>query len=376
MKIVLAGGGSGGHFYPLIAVAEALNQIAEEEKLVDLQLHYLADKPYDPRMLFENHITFKKIWAGKLRRYFSIWNLFDGIKTGMGLFRSVISLYRIYPDVVFVKGGYPAFPIAFAAGLLRIPVVVHETDSVPGRTNTYAAKFARYIGISFGGVAKYFDHEKTALVGNPIRKRMLVPLKDGAYEFLDLEKDIPVILVTGGSQGAKILNDMVLDALSELLDEFQVIHQTGPENIEDAIARSTYLLKDHPNAQHYKLYPYLDETAQRMAAGIASLVISRAGGAIFEFAAWGIPSILIPITDSNGNHQRENAYEYARTGAAIVIEESNATPSILRSEVEHILRDNNLRARMSAAARSFAKPEAARLMAQAIIRIALEHEQQ
>lgn len=374
MRIVLAGGGTGGHFYPIIAVAEAINDIGEERKLVDLELIYLADKPYDARLLFENHITYKKVQAGKRRTYRSILNTIDLFKTAFGLLKATWLLYRLYPDVVFCKGGYPAFPVVFAAKLLRIPVVLHETDSAPGRVNQYAGKFARYIAISWEEAAQYFDPSRTALTGNPVRKALLRPLTEGAYEFLDLEQSIPTILITGGSQGAQALNDAVLDALPRLLEKYQIIHQTGPNNIKDAQERAAYLLKDHPHAARYKLFAHLDETAQRMAAGVAKLIISRSGGAIFEFAAWGVPSILVPITDSNGDHQRRNAYEYARADAAVVIEEGNATATILEAEIERILQNETLHAKMSAAAKAFAKPLAARQVAEAVISIGLEHE--
>ena len=374
MKIVLTGGGSGGHFYPMIAVAEALNDIAAERKLVDLELVYLADTPYNPRLLFENHISYRKVNAGKRRTYASIRNVLDLFKTGFGLLRAIWALYRIYPDVVFCKGGYPGFPVVFAARLLRIPVVVHETDSVPGRVNRFAGDFAEYVAISWEEAAQFFNPERTALTGNPVRKQLLRPLKEGAYEFLGLEPNVPTILATGGSQGAKALNDALLDALPQLLEKYQIIHQTGPNNIDDAKDRAAYLLKDHPHKDRYKLFAHLDETAQRMAAGISQLVISRAGGAIFEFAAWGIPSILVPINESNGDHQRRNAYEYARTTAAIVLEEKNATATILLSEIDRVLQNPQLHAKMSAAAKGFARPLAARQVAEAILAVTLEHE--
>jgi len=374
MKIVLTGGGSGGHFYPIIAVAEAINQIADTEKLVDLELFYFADTPYNARMLFENHITFKKINAGKLRLYVSIFNIFDIFKTGIGLLRATWTMYRLYPDVVFSKSGYPAFPVVFAAKLLHIPVVVHETDIAPGRVTAYTAKFAKYIAISWEDSAHYFESKKIAFIGNPVRKNLLRPLADGAHEFLGLEHGVPVILVTGGSQGAQALNNVILDALPELLKRYQIIHQTGPENIEDAQQRSAYILKNNPHAGRYTLFAHLDETAQRMAAGIAHLVISRPGGSIFEIAAWGLPSILVPIDKSNGDHQRKNAYAYARTGAAVVVEEKNATATIVTAEIDRIMQNTILKEKMRIAAKNFAKPDAARLIAQIVLQVALKHE--
>src|SRR5574344_1240965 len=143
MKIMLTGGGTGGHFYPLIAIAEKLIDIGDNNKIIDLKLYYMADKPYDSKILYEHNITFIKVPAGKLRLYFSIKNFLDPFKTIIGAFIGFINMFFIYPDVVISKGGYAAFPAVFAAKLLRIPVIVHESDSFPGKLNVWTAKFAQ-----------------------------------------------------------------------------------------------------------------------------------------------------------------------------------------------------------------------------------------
>jgi UDP-N-acetylglucosamine--N-acetylmuramyl-(pentapeptide) pyrophosphoryl-undecaprenol N-acetylglucosamine transferase len=133
MKIVLTGGGTGGHFYPIIAVAQAINQVVLERKLVEPRLYYFGDKPYDAKALFENNIEYRNVPAGKIRRYFSILNFSDTLKTGMGIITAIWRLYFIYPDIVFSKGGYASFPTLFAAKFLKIPVFIHESDSHPVR---------------------------------------------------------------------------------------------------------------------------------------------------------------------------------------------------------------------------------------------------
>ncbi|MFA5652160.1 MAG: UDP-N-acetylglucosamine--N-acetylmuramyl-(pentapeptide) pyrophosphoryl-undecaprenol N-acetylglucosamine transferase [Candidatus Paceibacterota bacterium] len=375
MKILLTGGGTGGHFYPLIAVAEQINKVVKEEKLLPVKLYYMSDSPHDADMLMENSIEYINISAGKLRRYFSILNFFDAFKTFFGIIDATVKVFNLYPDVIFSKGAYSSFPVLFAAKLLKIPVVIHESDSAPGRTNLWAAKFAKRIAVSYPEATKYFDATKVAVTGNPVRKNIqMIPIRDRAREFLTLTEDIPAILIVGGSLGAKIINDQILSILPKLVEKYYVIHQTGKNNIEEVIGTANVVLTDNKLKSRYRPYDYLDNLNTVMAAGASSLIISRAGSAIFEIATWGIPSIIIPITDTNGDHQRQNAYNYARSGGAVVIEEVNLSPNILLSEVSRIMEDKNLAKKMSDGAKSFIKTDAADLIAREIIKIGLQHE--
>lgn len=374
MKILLTGGGSGGHFYPLIAIAEKLNELASREKILDLKLYYMSDAPYDKRMLFENRITYVQIPAGKMRLYFSIRNFFDLFSTATGAFFGLISMFFIYPDVVISKGGYAAFPAVFAAKLLRIPVIVHESDSSPGRLNRWTAKFAVKVAVSWPEAADFLPKDKTALTGQPIRKEILHGDKEGAYDFFKLSSSLPVILVIGGSQGAETINNTIVDILPQLVEKYQIIHQAGLNNIEDVTLRSKLLLENSSYSNRYVATAYLNNLATRMAAGISTIVISRAGSTIFEIASWGIPSIIIPITNSNGDHQRKNAFNYARTGACEVIEESNFSPHILMATIEKIIENKEKLESMKTSALAFSTPTAAETIAQAALQIAISHE--
>ena len=373
MKILLTGGGTGGHFYPLIAIAEKLVEVADKEKIVDLKLYYMSDNPYDKRALFENKITFVQIPAGKMRTYFSIKNFFDIFRTATGAFFGFISMFFIYPDVVISKGGYAAFPAVFAAKLLRIPVIVHESDSFPGRLNVWTAKFAQHVAISWAEAVEYLPKEKTILTGQPIRKDVMHGDPNGAYDFFKLDKNIPIILILGGSQGAEKINNIIVDTLPELLSRYQIIHQTGPNNINDVLSRAKLLMDKNPNLSRYAPIPYLNNVATRMAAGCANIIISRAGSAIFEIASWGIPSIIIPITNSNGDHQRKNAFNYARAGACEVIEEGNLSTHLLVAEIDKLFASKEKMEKMKEAALLFATPTAAEKIAQSAIDIALTH---
>jgi len=375
MKILFTGGGTGGHFYPIIAVAEEVNAIAAERKLLTPKLYYLGPTPFEERALFENNIEFRQSPAGKIRRYFSLMNVVDLFKTAFGVLKALWQIFSIYPDVIFSKGGYASFPTVLAAKLFHIPLVIHESDSTPGRVNQFAAKFAERIAISYPETASHFVKEKTALVGNPVRKALRTVAHEGAHEFLKLSPQIPTLLILGGSQGAQALNDVLLGALPELVEHYQIIHQAGERNIRDIEKTVRVILEKNSNADRYKPFAYLNPLALRMAAGVSVVVISRAGsGAIFELAAWGVPSILIPLPAAISHDQIKNAYTYARAGAAIVIEQENLTPHLLVSEVGRLVDGPPARERMSTAARSFAKPGAARAIADALITIALKHE--
>ena len=373
MKVVFTGGGTGGHFYPIIAIIERLNELLEREKFIDVEIYYLSDNPYDERILFENGVRFKKLTAGKLRRYFSFLNVIDLFKTIFGVIRAIGALYVLYPDVVVGKGGYASFPTLIAARILRIPVIIHESDSVPGRANIIASKFARRIAVSYPEAAEFFPKEKTASTGNPIRRAVAIPMREGAHDILKLDSTVPIILILGGSQGAAIINDAIMQAAPRLTEKYQIIHQVGVKNLDAMQNMAEVVIGKSQYRDRYKMYGYLNEITLRTSAGVASLVISRAGSTIFEIAAWGIPSIIVPITDSNGDHQRKNAYAYARAGGCIVIEEANLTTNLISSEIERLMTDTPLREKMSTSAKSFAKNDAAEKIAEEVLFVLKEH---
>lgn len=383
MKIVLTGGGSGGHFYPLIAVAEQLRQQARAEHLLDPKLIYMAPVPYDKDALFEHDISFMRTSAGKQRNYRSILNFFDLFKIGWGTLQAIVKLFFVFPDVVFSKGGYVSVPVLLAARVFGIPVIFHESDSVPGKANAWAAKFAQRIAVSYPESVLAFKElskrkGKEALIavtGNPTRKDLLTPATSGAREFLKLTGDMPVILVLGGSQGAQPINEALIEALPELVQKYYVIHQTGSQLFTVTKESAALVLSGNEFAERYKPFPFLNLLALRMAAGVATLVLSRAGSnSIFEIAAWGKPSMIIPIPEDVSRDQRSNAFHYARTGAALVVEQANLTPHLLMSEIDRLMGDEALRAQMSEAARNFARPDAAGKIAREILDLALEHE--
>jgi UDP-N-acetylglucosamine--N-acetylmuramyl-(pentapeptide) pyrophosphoryl-undecaprenol N-acetylglucosamine transferase len=372
MRIVLLGGGSGGHFYPLIAVARALRDIAEEERIVSMDIIMMGAKPFDLEALAEDNIQYEEVPAGKIRRYFSISNFSDSLKTLFGILRAIKKITLHPPDVVFSKGGYDSFPVLVAARLYRIPVMIHESDAVPGAVNKWSGRFARRIGVSFPETVGAFPQEKVALIGNPIRPGIIGGSHDEAFDMFDLESGIPTILVLGGSQGAQKINDVVISLLLELVEKAQIIHSTGKSNFESVKGEAEVSMGESVHKRRYHPFPLLNQSQLRNASFIADVVVSRAGaGSIFEIAAWNVPAILVPITDSAQNHQRENAYNYARAGAAEVVEEANLTPHLLEAEILKIVGDASRKTDMKAAAKTFARVDAARKIASELIRLGL-----
>ena len=373
MKILFTGGGSGGHFYPIIAVAEKINEKLISEKLPPVEMYFMSTEPYNEQLLRDNHITFEQVTAGKMRGYFSFQNFLDIFKTAWGILKALVQMFSLYPDVVFGKGGFASFPVIVAAIFYRIPIIIHESDTAPGRVNRFAGRFADKIAISYPEAAEFFPAGKTALTGNPIREDIIKPSGKDAWKELGLDPTISVILILGGSQGARMVNDQMVSLCTRLVEKYQIIHQAGEANAAEVQATINGLLSGNPNASRYHVYGYLDNEKMKLAAEAATIVISRAGSTIFEIAIWGIPAILIPIANHVNDHQRKNAFAYARAGGALVIEEANLGPNIVMAEIEGLVGDEAKRASMKEAAHAFARTDAAEKIADQIIAVILGH---
>ncbi len=367
---MFVGGGSGGHFYPLIAVAEALRARPERE----FALYYIGPTPHEAAEL--DRLSIRFIWcpAGKQRRYFSLLNYLDVFKVAFGVFIAVIKLYVIYPDVIFSKGSFTSVPVVLAARFLRIPVVIHESDAIAGRANLLARSFAKAIGISYPEAAEYFPPDKTALTGIPLRAAILTPPRDPFAE-LGISADRPLILATGGSLGAEYLNNLLLRALPEILPHYNVVHLVSKQQLEEARLTAKTLLTEVPDLQnHYFLQGSVPGSVMAALLSAASLVISRSGSSsIHEIAYYGKPAILIPIPETVSRDQRSNAYAYARTGAAAVLEQGNLTVNLLTAEIKAIMGDQARYEAMAKAAKDFSLPAAATTVADLVTAIGIEH---
>lgn len=377
MRIALTGGGTGGHFYPLIAVTEAIEDIVKERKLIEPELYYIGPSAFDPNALIEHDIRHKVSPAGRIRRYHSILNIFDLFKTAAGIVSATIELYQLYPDIIFSTGGFAAYPTLFAARLLKIPVVIYDADASPGRVSLWSAKFAERIAVAHPDAATKFPEkvrDRIARTGHPIRKEIESPAREGGYEFLKLDPSVPTVFVMGGSQGSLPINNTLLDALPELVKRYNVVHQTGAANLDEVKRLANLVLEHSSYDKRYRAFGLLNTLALRMSAGIADVIVARAGsGTIFEIASWGVPAILVPLPSDISHDQTENAFSYARSGAATVMEQRNLTPHLLTAEIDRISTNPELKAGMSDAAHAFARPESARKVAQALLEIALQH---
>ncbi len=373
MKIVLTGGGTGGHFYPMLAVGRALLQAADEVRQIDLRIVFMANEPFDARALENSGIRFVRVRSGKIRRYFSLQNLIDPFRTFSGILGACWKFFIDPPDAVFSTGGGQAFPMMIASRIFRVPVLMYDADTVPGRVSAYTAKFAERIAINFPEAATHFPRERVALTGHPIRKEIFGGVTTIAYDHLGMTDTLPVLVVLGGSQGAEALNDVIINALPRLREHVHVIHQTGATHAQLVKDEITVIEQQTPNTAPGTYMPkgFLSEEELRDVAVVARIVVARAGaGTISEIAAWGVPSILIPLPAAAGDHQRMNAYAYARTGAAEVLEQQNCTPNVLSARIEYILANADVERRMKTAAKSFAHPEAALTIARELLQMA------
>jgi UDP-N-acetylglucosamine--N-acetylmuramyl-(pentapeptide) pyrophosphoryl-undecaprenol N-acetylglucosamine transferase len=367
MKIVFTGAG-GGHFYPLVAVAERVRKEAFVQKVEQPEFYFFSDKPYDEEALFSLGCKFIETPAGKLRLYPSLETFTDIFKTLFGCFVALGKLYAIYPDVVFAKGGYASFPTLLAARILSIPVVIHESDTVPGRTTQWAGKFALRVALSYQEAAPFYPQGVTAFTGQPVRDALLPP---SDFSRIYVRKERPVILIFGGSQGSQNINNAVLKILPELLESYDVIHQTGKNNIEQVKQTVDTILQGHEFRDRYFADGFIDVA---LFYPKVDLVITRAGSSMFEMALWQLPMIVIPLPESVSRDQRSNAYAMASHGIATVLEEDNLGSNVLLSMISHILDDEKVYNDMIKGVSLFNNSlTSATVIARELIRIGLSH---
>jgi UDP-N-acetylglucosamine--N-acetylmuramyl-(pentapeptide) pyrophosphoryl-undecaprenol N-acetylglucosamine transferase len=367
LKIYFTGGGTGGHAIPIVAVAREIEKLWEGEVV----FKYLGPRdPWAEIFFPEEGIKIVGILSGKIRRYFSpksiILNFFDLLKIPIGILQSFIYLFFSRPHLIFSKGGFGSFPVTFAAWLLFIPVFLHESDAVPGLANRISSRFARKIFVSFEKTL-YFPEKKMIYVGNPIRMDLLNVNKEEAKRYFKITGEKPVLLILGGSQGAQKINEKILEIINDLLKTFEVIHQSGYKNFKTIKTTTRFLIKEELK-RYYHLSPFLKEKELKAAYSLADLIVARAGaGVIFEIAAFGKPSILIPLPKSAQDHQTRNAYLYAQSKAAILLSQENITSRFFLGVLRNLISDKESLNKMSQAALKFARPMAAREIAEKII---------
>ena len=357
--------------YPLIAVARALR---DQSKIrgTPVELCIFGEGGLLKTAAENDGINFKKISAGKFRRYFSLLAPLDAIKSLVGLIQSLWSVLWFMPDAVFSKGGYDAVMPCFAAWLYRIPVYTHESDTVPGLANRIIARFSKIVFTGFKSAVQNFKSGKAVVVGNPVRQELLNGDRTAAMQSFNLSPDLKTILVMGGSQGAKEINDIILESVVELVANYSVIHQCGQGQYKSVSVEVEKITKEGegeygPNVtQRYRLFPFLDGAQMSLAYAAADVIVSRAGsGSLFEIASLGKPGIIIPLANAANNHQLANAIEFSKFGG-VIIEGSNITPHILMNQVSSLLEPTRY-SQVSQQIRQFATPNAATDIATTIL---------
>jgi UDP-N-acetylglucosamine--N-acetylmuramyl-(pentapeptide) pyrophosphoryl-undecaprenol N-acetylglucosamine transferase len=339
MKILFTGGGTGGHLVPLLAIISELKKLSAEKK-IKLELMLIVPNGGLNTGALGKEIKIKTIKAGKLRRYFSLRNVVDVFKIPIGTVQSLYYIYRFKPDVVFSKGGFASVPPVIAAWIFKIPVLTHESDIVPGLANRIISFFSKIIFVSFPDTEKCFPNKKVVFTGSIVRSEIFNGDRYRAQEVFGLKENLPTVLIFGGSQGARRINDTVLRTLPAILEKCQVIHICGTNNYQKVVKSIEKLgLK---NIGRYKVYPYL-ESEMKEAYALADIVVSRAGAnSLSEIIALEKPSIVIPLPTSANDHQMNNAVYFSRKGMLILLREEELSAGKLSEKIFELLPEEGI----------------------------------
>ncbi len=358
MKVLIAGGGTGGHLFPGVAIAEEVRARGGEVLFVGtgrgLEAKLLPAAGW-PLELLEVSGLKRMGLGGTLRGLGRLPRAFAG---------SLAILRRFQPDVVVGVGGYASGPMVLTAALSGRPTAVQEQNSVPGFTNRTLARFVRAVFTAFDEAGRHFPAEKVTLTGNPVRKRFLDATAGGAQAPSGAR---PRLLVVGGSQGARAVNELVAGALERLgaglpLD---VVHQSGAADLEPLRAR----YEAAGLAGRVTVQPFIDDMPAAYLA--ADLVVGRAGAlTLAELAIVGRPAILVPLPTAADDHQTKNAESFAKAGAAQLVRQGDTSPDAFAALLSGLITDTRRRTLMASAMSSLARPQAAREIVDRLERLA------
>jgi len=362
LKVVIAGGGTGGHLYPGIAVARELQRAAGATvtfagTAAGIEARVVPREGFELDVIQSAGLKSKSIEA-------RLWGM--ALLPG-GFVDAWRLLSRRRPDVVIGVGGYSSGPVVMVAAMRGIPTLVMEQNAVPGFTNRTLARFVRAAAVTWPETARHFGG-KAFVSGNPVRAEFLQHAggTNAAAERDERGAGPARVLIFGGSQGAHAINMAMVEAAPELVRRhpgLQVVHQTGPADVERVGAAYERA------GLEARVEPFLYAMDREMTQ--ADLVICRAGATtLAELAAAAKPAVLVPLPTAADDHQRKNAEATARAGAAVVLEQQTLTGASLAAEIARLVGDPGLRARMSAAAHALAKPDAARVIAERVIALA------
>ena len=356
VDVVIAGGGTGGHTSPGLAVAALLRERSRTCAWIGSRSGIEAQR------VPQSGIPYIAISTGKLRRYWAWQNVADLLVNVPAGTLSVLRILRtLRPRVVFGTGGFVALPVVFGAALLRVPVVLHEQTAVPGLANRIGARFARRIAVTFPDRAGRLPAARVVVTGNPLRPELRAGSRSSAIARFQLDPAVPLVYVTGGAQGAHRINRVVGDALASLAEQAQLIHQCG----ENPATGDRQWLEDRRAAlppalaRRYTVVPYIGAELAGIYAA-AALVVARAGaGTVNECCQLGVPALYVPLPGTRGDEQTENARIVERVGGAVVLPQSMLTTERLVREVRALLADPAGLKQMGEHARTLAVPDAA-----------------
>lgn len=357
MKVIISGGGTGGHINPGIAVARKIM-----EKHPNAEILFIGtENGLEKKMVPNEGFPIQFITVEGLNKKLSVKTIKSAVKglKGYGMARRILRDFK--PDVVVGTGGYVCGPVVLSAAMKGIPTIIHEQNAIPGVTNKILSRFVSRIAISFHESEKYFPKAKVCYTGNPVKEQILSINRQKARKSWDLDASKPILFAVGGSRGAKNLNMAVAELIPDLVKEnIQMIFVTGEVGYDDVIQK---LKERGMNQEELKrrgicIMPFLYQMEN--ALGACDLIISRAGATtLSEITAAGIPALLIPSPFVANNHQEYNALVLEENGAAILIKESQLKEGILKEQVSIILKNEETRQRMSTAAKKLATVDAA-----------------
>ena len=360
MRIVITGGGTGGHVYPGLAVAEALRRLAP-----DVDFFFIGGRGLEQRIVPQAGIRFAAVLTRPWPRRPTIRWLPAIALLGAGTAHAIALLLRFRPGVIIATGGYASIPAGMAAGILRIPLVVQEQNAIPGATNRLLARWACAVSIPHPSVARFFP-DKTKVTGVPVRERTLHGDRSRGLRRFGLEEEMLTVLVLGGSLGAQPLNEAVVEMAGLLPEDagVQLLHQTGTEHHAWVMQR----LRTAGRVRTYVAMPYIEDIGDAYAC--ADVVICRAGaGTLAEVTANGLPVIAVPYPFAVAGEQEANARMLQAAGAAVVILHQDLDGGRLRDALME-LRDPSRRSAMAEASRQLGRPRAADIVAEMVLQVA------
>ncbi len=369
MRILLVGESAAGHLSPIIAVYEEIFKKKKELGLDSLEFMLISYKSHFLKEMLEGvDLPYKTMRAAKAKGNSPLQPIRDFFNMIIGFFQSIVFVFDYMPDVVFSKGGKVSLPIVVVSWIFRIPIIIHESDSVARPIDKFMFRFAKKVAVSFKDSKDIYTSSKVFFSGNPVRSFIMEANREKALAEFVLDREKPTILILGGSEGAREINDLVLEILPELLEKYQIIHQCGVGNYNDV--KSVIEDMNIPNLNNYHLFPFFKK---RIAdAYIAcDIVVSRAGAnTVSEILSVDKPSILIPLASAVSDKQQKNAFHYSQSGAAVLLSEKNLKPHLLLNVSNEIFQSHLKIMEMQRAARQLAQPEAAKKIAEKIIDIA------